>query len=170
MINAVRIRKVQLRYYGPHICIPADPMTFPAQAAMVLKRWLVIDDVERMGALLVNGRHVPIGFSEISQGTLTASLVHPRELFRGAIRMSAMGLIMGHNHPSGNPKPSPEDVSMHSRMQDAGKIVGIQVLDHLVLTQDEFASIATRKTQFYEEGAYPTTTPKIPKVAERSND
>lgn len=69
----------------------------------------------------------------ISEGSLSASIVHPREVFNPAIKESAAGMIFVHNHPSGDPTPSPEDIELTRRLVEAGKIVGIKVLDHVII-------------------------------------
>ena len=80
----------------------------------------------------------------ISEGTLTASLVHPREVFRCAIREAAAALILVHNHPSGDPEPSPEDTTLTGRLRAAGELLGIRILDHVVVGQRSWASFAER--------------------------
>lgn len=77
---------------------------------------------------------------EISIGTLNASLVHPREVFKKAIKDNVAQIIIAHNHPSGDPKPSEEDKSTTKRLVDAGKLVGISILDHLIITSDRYFS------------------------------
>jgi DNA repair protein RadC len=74
-------------------------------------------------------------------GTLNASLVHPREVFRAAIKYSSASIICAHNHPSGDPAPSPEDISLTKRLVEAGQLVGIEVLDHLIIGDGRFVSL-----------------------------
>ena len=81
-----------------------------------------------------------IGIDEISIGTLTASLVHPRETFESAIKRHAAHIIIAHNHPSGETEPSEDDLKITKRIVDAGKIMGIEVLDHLIITEKSFLS------------------------------
>ena len=76
-------------------------------------------------------------------GSLNASIVHPREVFRAAIKCSA-SLVCAHNHPSGDPTPSPEDISLTARLVEAGQIVGIDVLDHLIIGDGSFVSLKER--------------------------
>ncbi len=78
----------------------------------------------------------------LSEGTLDASLVHPREVFREALLESAAGVILLHNHPSGNPTPSEEDLRITRQLVEAGKVMGIKVLDHLILAGDDYRSLA----------------------------
>ena len=90
--------------------------------------------------LLLDGRNRVIRECAISQGTLTASLVHPREVFRSAIRSAAAALVLVHNHPSGDPTPSAEDLSVTHRLVEVGEIVGIRVVDHVVVADRGFYS------------------------------
>ena len=76
----------------------------------------------------------------ISIGSLNASLVHPREVFEPAVRYSAAQIIVAHNHPSGDPEPSEEDLETTKRLVEAGKIMGIEVLDHIIVAGDKFLS------------------------------
>ena len=105
-------------------------------------------DRESFHVLLLDARHRLIGEEEISVGTLTASLVHPREVFRGAIRAAAAAIVLVHNHPSGDPSPSEEDRAVTDRLAEAGRILGIEVLDHVVVATGGHWS-------FREAGALP---------------
>lgn len=96
---------------------------------------------ERFLALLLDGRHRVIGEAEISRGTLTASLVHPREVFRPALRAGAAALIVVHNHPSGDPTPSLEDRRVTERLRRAGELLGIPLLDHVVVAERGYRSL-----------------------------
>ena len=77
----------------------------------------------------------------ISSGSLTSSIVHPREVFNPAIKESAASVIFVHNHPSGDPEPSKEDIQMTQRLLEVGNIVGIKVLDHIIIGNENFASL-----------------------------
>lgn len=77
---------------------------------------------------------------EISVGTLNASLVHPREVFKKAIKENIAQIVIAHNHPSGDPKPSEEDISTTKRLVEAGKLVGISIIDHIIITSGEYFS------------------------------
>ena len=78
---------------------------------------------------------------DVSIGTLSASLVHPREVFKKAILNNASHVVVAHNHPSGNPSPSEEDILTTKRLVEAGKILGIAVIDHIIVTQNDFVSL-----------------------------
>jgi DNA repair protein RadC len=90
--------------------------------------------------VLLNNKNRKIREVRISEGSLTASLVHPREVFRPVIRESAAGVIFVHNHPSGDPAPSPEDVDITRRLKEVGEVMGVRVLDHVVIGHDRFFS------------------------------
>ena len=93
--------------------------------------------------LLDSANHI-IGEKEISRGILNSSLAHPREVFRHAILAPAASIILLHNHPSGNPEPSTEDIQITKQIVEAGKVVGIPVHDHIIIAGTRFTSFAER--------------------------
>ena len=90
-------------------------------------------DREAFFVVLLDGKNRASGINLVSLGSLTAALVHPREVFKAAIAGSAAALVLVHNHPSGDPTPSPEDRAITERLVQVGELVGIKVLDHIVL-------------------------------------
>ncbi len=92
--------------------------------------------------LLLDGKNRVIRVLRISEGSLTRSLVHPREVFRPAIREAAAGVLFVHNHPSGAPEPSQEDIQITRRLVETGKIIGIRVLDHVIVGTFRYFSFA----------------------------
>ena len=96
---------------------------------------------ERFHVVLLDGKGRVTRDLRVSEGTLTASLVHPREVFRAAIREAAASVILVHNHPSGDPTPSPEDLALTTRLRAAGDLVGIKVVDHVVIGHHRYASL-----------------------------
>jgi DNA repair protein RadC len=98
---------------------------------------------EYLLAFFLNARHQLIAKEVISIGTLTASLAHPREIFAPAIGKAAAGVILVHNHPSGDPSPSDEDVRLTKRIAQAGQIMGIELLDHLIVAETGSYSFKT---------------------------
>jgi DNA repair protein RadC len=92
--------------------------------------------------LLLDGKNRVQGEVRVSEGSLTAALVHPREVFAPAIRDAAAALILVHNHPSGDPTPSAEDQAITQRLRQVGELVGIRVLDHVVVGRGRWASMA----------------------------
>lgn len=91
---------------------------------------------EHLLAFFLNARHQLIAKEIISIGTLTASLAHPREIFAPAIGQAAAGVILVHNHPSGDPSPSDEDMRLTKRIVQAGQIMGIELLDHMIVAEN----------------------------------
>lgn len=92
--------------------------------------------------LLLDAKHTVIKDAIVSKGSLTASLVHPREVFTTAVRESAAAVLCLHNHPSGDPTPSQEDRLLTTRLQEAGELLGIPLLDHLIIGDGRYVSFA----------------------------
>jgi DNA repair protein RadC len=90
-------------------------------------------DREKFVVVLLDTKHRAIGVNTVSVGSLTASIVSPREVFKPAIVGNAAALLLAHNHPSGDPSPSAEDIELTKRLRDAGELLGIRVLDHVIL-------------------------------------
>jgi DNA repair protein RadC len=95
-------------------------------------------------ALLLDGKNRIIKRVQISEGSLNQSVVHPREVFNVAVRESAAALILLHNHPTGDPAPSPEDLEVTRRLCEAGELMGIKVLDHIIIGDGAFYSFSER--------------------------
>ncbi|MHB9132865.1 MAG: RadC family protein [Armatimonadota bacterium] len=116
----------------------------PQDAANLVMEVLRYEKQEHFRILFLDTRNQVIGEKEISVGSLNASIVHPRETFKAAISHSAAAIILVHNHPSGDPTPSKEDLALTARMVQAGELVGIPVLDHLVIGDGQFVSLKER--------------------------
>ena len=99
---------------------------------------------EHFKLVLLNVRNSILDISTISIGTVNASLVHPREVFKKAIAHGASSVVLAHNHPSGNPEPSEDDVKLTQRLVEAGRLLGIEVLDHIIVTTKDFVSFKER--------------------------
>lgn len=99
---------------------------------------------EHFLALLLDGKNRIIRRVEVSLGSLNQSIVHPREVFNPAVRESAAAVILVHNHPTGDPAPSQEDLSITRRLKEAGEIMGIRVLDHIIIGDGDFISFVER--------------------------
>jgi len=115
----------------------------PGDAAQMVMESLRCLDREHFWSLLLNTKNRVITIDKVSVGTLNASNVHPRELFRTAIKKSAAAVILIHNHPSGDATPSKDDLEITRRLCDAGRIIGIEVLDHIIIGDNRFTSIKT---------------------------
>jgi DNA repair protein RadC len=117
----------------------------PGDAALLFRHYLQGADRETLVCLLLDARARVQGVHTISIGTLTESPVHPREVFKAAITGNAVSLILGHNHPSGDPEPSPEDIATTRRLVEAGRALGIEVVDHLILGEPGYTSLKERQ-------------------------
>ena len=95
---------------------------------------------EVFGAIFVNMKNNIIGIHELSRGSLNASIVSPRDVFKTALLHNAAGMILFHNHPSGNPMPSPEDKAVTTRLKSAGKLLEIEVMDHVIIGDNSYFS------------------------------
>lgn len=96
---------------------------------------------EHFLCLFLNTKNHVIARETMSIGTLNAALVHPREVFRAAIKHNSASIICLHNHPSGDPTPSPEDISLTKRLTEAGQLIGIEVLDHVIVGDGRYISL-----------------------------
>lgn len=98
-------------------------------------------EIESFYTILLDTKLKVIDIMEISRGSLTGSIVHPREVFKPAIQKSAYAIICLHNHPSGDSTPSKEDIAVTARLKEVGQLIGISILDHMIIGRDEFTSL-----------------------------
>lgn len=113
----------------------------PKDAASYLMADMTSLKQEHFVVLFLNIKNQVMHKQTIFVGSLNASIVHPREIFREAVRRSAASIVCAHNHPSGNPAPSPEDIAVTKRLMEAGSIVGIELLDHIIIGDHQFISL-----------------------------
>lgn len=113
--------------------IVSEPVEAAETAARIAAEYIGQADREHVVVLLLNARHKLIGINTVSIGSLSASVVHPREVFKPAILGSAAAIIVAHNHPSGDTEPSDDDRQLTKRLDDVGKMLGIPLLDHLII-------------------------------------
>jgi DNA repair protein RadC len=113
----------------------------PDEAVRLVKGRLKNKKKEHFLVLLLDTRSQLIKTSEISVGSLDASIVHPREVFKEALSASAASVIFVHNHPSGDPEPSEDDIKLTERLAQAGEIMGIDVLDHIIIGDKKYLSL-----------------------------
>lgn len=106
----------------------------------IVKRELRHADREKMLALHLNAKHEIISYEIVSIGSLTTSLAHPREIFKAAVLANAYAILLVHNHPSQDANPSEEDIKVTKRIDQAGDILGIRLLDHIIVTADNVYS------------------------------
>ncbi|MDN5347386.1 MAG: repair protein RadC [Clostridia bacterium] len=116
----------------------------PGDAARLAKEFLAGADREYFIVLCLDTKNRVNAINTVSVGTLNSSLVHPREVFKAAILANAAAVVVAHNHPSGDPEPSREDVEVTRRLVEAGKIMGIEVLDHIVIGDENYTSFKQR--------------------------
>lgn len=122
----------------------------PDVAAAVLSGEMSWDPQEHFGVILLDIKHRLIGQQVVTRGTATETLSHPRETFKLAIRQGAARILVAHNHPSGQLDPSPEDIELTRQLLQAGQILQIPVLDHLILGAGSFISLRQQTSLWYE--------------------
>lgn len=121
-----------------------QPVRSPGEAVGFVMPEMRFLAKEHFRVMLLDAKNRVITTELVSIGTLNTSLVHPRELFRRAIQACAAAVILVHNHPSGDPTPSAEDLSLTKRLVEAGKLLGIEVLDHLIIGDNRYVSLKER--------------------------
>jgi DNA repair protein RadC len=117
----------------------------PDDVVALIGKKLRREQREHFLVLLLNARHEVIGKETVSIGSLNASIVHPREVFKPAVVQSAASIVLVHNHPSGDPEPSEEDVSITKRLVQCGELLGIGVLDHVIVASRGVVSFRSRQ-------------------------
>lgn len=132
-INVVSIQMVkekEMEVYAKKISQPNDvvPVVVP-----ILENYLGDKDREYLVVLTLNTKNVITSISTVSMGSLNSSIAHPREIFKTAVLGNAASIILSHNHPSGDPTPSREDINITQRVKEGGKILGIELLDHIII-------------------------------------
>ena len=91
--------------------------------------------------ITLNTKNIVTGYFEVHRGTINTSLVHPREVFKRALLNNASNIMVAHNHPSGDPNPSKEDIQITERLKEAGNLLGINLLDHIIVGDDKYISL-----------------------------
>jgi len=130
-------------------CEVGEPIFCPADAIKYLKQVLLDADREHFIVVALDARNKPIGYNVTSTGSVSATLIHPREAFKFAILANASSILIVHNHVSGNLEPSPDDLDMAQRLSQAGELIGIEVLDAFIITSTSYIS-------FREQGLLPS--------------
>ena len=121
---------------------PSSPLTTSVSAAAILRPLFAGLDREQFLVCGLDAKHAIIGVNIVSIGSMTLAIVHPREVFKPLILMNACAWICSHNHPSGDPTPSPEDRVLTSRLRQVADLLGISLLDHLILADERCYSFA----------------------------
>jgi len=129
------------RFEGYANTVGKPPVKTPDEVANLVVSQLKGKKKEHFLALLLDTRNQLIKISEISIGSLDTSIVHPREVFKEAMSASAASVILAHNHPSGNPEASEDDIKLTKRLAEAGEILGVDVLDHIIIGGKNYLSL-----------------------------
>jgi DNA repair protein RadC len=132
------------RRFGRSPLRPGDRYTTPQAVFAHFHERLRDHKRERFIALLLDSKNRLLREVGISEGSLTASIVHPREVFAPVVRESAAAVLFVHNHPSGDPAPSREDLDITLRLKEAGELMGVRVLDHIIIGSEGYVSLADR--------------------------
>lgn len=113
----------------------------PEDVRIMIKDLIGSNDREYFGVVCIDTKNQPTHISIVSVGTLNSSMVHPREVFKAAILSNSASIIIFHNHPSGNTNPSNTDIEITKRLVDAGEIIGIKVIDHVIVSDERYLSM-----------------------------
>jgi DNA repair protein RadC len=135
---------LELGQRGQLKAVERTALTSPREAGAYMVRLLQGKAREHFYVVLLDAKNHVLATELISVGGLSVSLAHPREVFKAAIRRSAAAVILAHNHPSGDPEPSPEDIRLTTRLVEAGELLGIEVLDHLIVGRTRYLSLRER--------------------------
>jgi len=135
----VKVRELKISYGETIYNVDGRKVTSPDVVADVLRNFIGDAPEERFVVAYLDSRHRVTGVQEISRGTINSSLVHPREVFRGAILNNSAAIVVAHNHPSGDSQPSAEDRQVTTRLVAAGKLLGICVIDHVIVGDDYYS-------------------------------
>ena len=143
--DTITLRELTIRYSvkadatGQPVMI-GRTLSTPAASAAALVALLQDEPGEVFAILCLSTKHRVIAYHEVSRGTLDATLVHPREVFKAALLSNTASIILTHNHPSGDPTPSPDDHYLTRRLVDAGGLIGVEVLDHIIVGDGRYFS------------------------------
>lgn len=136
-INVIKVQMIKeksLMVKNSKICSPND-------AFEIAKKYLEGADRENLIVLSLNTKNIVTAINTVSIGSLNSSIVHPREVFKMLILSNAASFIIAHNHPSGDPAPSTEDINVTKRLNECGKLLGIELLDHIIIGDNDFVSL-----------------------------
>ncbi|WP_051355938.1 JAB domain-containing protein [Acetobacterium malicum] len=137
-VNIVSLRMVK----EGSILYDVRRVSSPSEAAGLGRKFLEEADREQVIVCCLDTKNQPVSMNVVSLGTINSSLVHPREVFKTAILSNAASIILFHNHPSGDPEPSTEDINISKRIKEVGELVGIAMLDHVIIgSEDSFCSL-----------------------------
>lgn len=133
------IREVRVNYVTSDK--PIAKVSGPVDIADFVRSILVDNSREQFIAMYFDASHCVVGYSIITIGIANQTLIHPREVFQRAILLGATAVVVSHNHPAGSVEPSQEDLSVTNRLKEAGTLLGIQLLDHVIVADFAFRSL-----------------------------
>lgn len=136
-MEAKKLNVVRVKLVDEPPLFSDETINSPEAAVRLIQRELRDCDREVFCALHLNAKGKPLSMSIISVGELTSTLVHPREVFKASILSNASGIIFMHNHPSGDMTPSNDDINTTKRLEEAGNILGIKVVDHIIVGESQ---------------------------------
>lgn len=136
-INIVTIKMEKVK----SMLVENKNVTSPKEVYKIIAEYLKGVDREHLVLLTLDTKNVITSITTISIGSLNTSIVHPREVFKTAILSNAASIILAHNHPSGDSTPSKEDINITDRIKESSKILGIDLLDHLIIGDDNYISL-----------------------------
>lgn len=137
-VRELRVHYRQRRVIGR--LLPLERLATPREAALALGRLLQNEPVEVCGLFCLATRNQVLAYHELSRGTADASFMHPRDVLKVALLANATAVIVGHNHPSGDPTPSADDIRVTQRIKSASDIIGVELFDHIVIAGDRYFS------------------------------
>jgi DNA repair protein RadC len=136
-VNIISLKVVREKSF----LYPERRITSPEDAYNLVKRFLVDVDREYFLVVCLDTKNQPTAINICHVGSLNASIVHPREVLKPAILSNSASIIVAHNHPSSDPTPSREDIEVTKRLAECGKIIGIELLDHIVVCESNYTSL-----------------------------
>lgn len=143
-VHIVKLKTLDVVREGVINYLPRK-ITSPKDCYSLVKQYIDNCDREMFVVVALDVKNQPTAIQTISIGTLSASLVHPREVYKMAILSNSASIIVAHNHPSGNSYPSNEDKVITSRLKEAGKLIGINLLDHLIIGSNDYYSFKEKE-------------------------
>ena len=149
--NSFRVRELQVRFKGTRFKSPAT-IGSPQDALSFLRPVLKNQPRENLISIALHSGNQVVGFEIVSQGTANASLAVASEVFKAVLLTNSTAFILAHNHPSGNCQPSLEDRQIAERISQAAQLIGIELLDFLIVTEDSFYSFARSEPSVLKKG------------------
>lgn len=136
-INVVKIQMIKIG----ELEVEHNRIEKPKDGYEILKKYMEGLDREILVAIALNTKNMVVSIETVSMGSLNSSIVHPRELFKSLILSNAASFVIGHFHPSGDPTPSKEDINITWRIKECSKLLGIELLDHIIIGEDTYISL-----------------------------